>query len=298
MNASGAPPEDSDERRDGLAPDRDRRLQGPSTDLYLRSAVLAEPDAEKPPVAHVRAWLTELDRTGRLVAAGWSDTPPGHLLLLRARDAGEAARVLRSDPFVGPGIERSITRWRVDAQGTGVNLEPPPARGAGRLTVLDRISVFVSDPAASRRWYLDVLGLTVRAEDPATEFLELALGAGAAGLVLVHPRPEWGPPHYEEGRRRIGRATGIAFRTDNVEALALRLEHAGRRPLEGPRDEPWGGRSLRFADPDGNEFVAFDPGPARPVSLPPRPRRLHRRKDPPVPSMPLYAPRPPGRSDA
>ncbi|HKV89869.1 MAG TPA: VOC family protein, partial [Thermoplasmata archaeon] len=52
--------------------------------------------------------------------------------------------------------------------------------------------------------------------------------------------------------------TGIVFETDSVDALALRLEHAGVRLAAPPHPEPWGGRTIQFRDPDGNEFLAFE----------------------------------------
>ncbi len=225
------------------------------------------------------AWLRELDRVGRLVAAGGTGRPGEHLLLLRAEHLAEAERVLRSDPFrLGPDDESRIAPWRPDWTAAGVNLVPAPARGAGRLTELQRISVFVRDQASASVWYRDVLGLEIREADPETDLLELSLGPGAAGLALVRPRPEWGEPHFGEASGRVGQGTGISFRTDSVQALELRLRHAGARVTRAARDEPWGGRSIQFSDPDGNEFLAFDRGPARAES-PPRPaRRVHRRR--------------------
>jgi glyoxylase I family protein len=229
-----------------------------------------------------------LDRVGRLVGAGRTTEPAGHLLVFRAADRVEADRVLRGDPFRVPGADVSLTwEWAMDLSGTGVNVEPPPARGSGRLTVLNRISVFVRDQARAVAWYRDVLGLTVRSEDPETEFVELSLGPGAAGLTLVRPRPEWGEPYYGEAKARIGQRTGIAFQTDSVEALALRLDHAGARVTALPRAEPWGGRSVRFSDPDGNEFLAFDAGPVRPSAVVRPARRSHRRKADPYPATDL-----------
>jgi len=228
-----------------------------------------------------RRWVAELDRVGRLVAEGPTSDPAGHALLFRAVDLPESERVLRGDPFRGPEDRRSLWEWSAPIGGSGVNLEPPPARGAGRLTVLNRVSVFVRDQPAALAWYREALGLEVRAQDTETELVELSLGPGAAAITLIRPRPQWGEPAYREAAQRIGQPTGIAFQTDNVEALALRLRHHGSRISSGPREEPWGGRSLRFADPDGNEFLAFDRGPHR-VEPPPRPpRRAHRRRTEP-----------------
>ena len=231
-------------------------------------------DFDRPTARRVRAFVDELDRVGRLVARGDLTEPEGDLLLLRAVDLREAERVLRTDPFRGlDGTSYRLFAWNPSATGPGVNLEPPPARGAGRLTLLQRVSVVVRDQESALRWYHEVLGLTVRAQDEETGYVELALGRGAAALSLVAPRPEWGEPYYSEALARIGVRTGIAFETDSVPALALRLEHAGARVTQPPQDEPWGGVALRFTDPDGNEFLAFSPAPPARTPRSPGPRR-------------------------
>ncbi len=246
--------------------------------LYLRTVRYGDPDRDDlPPPRRVRAFLEELERVDRLVAHGAMRDPPGDLLLFRATDLPEATRVLRGDPFRPlENVGYEILAWSPTETGSGVNLEPPPARGAGRLTQLERVAVVVRDQAPALRWYRDVLGLAVKSHDPESGFVELALGKGAVALSLVAPRPEWGEPYYSEGLARIGTQTGIAFETDSVTALELRLRNAGASVTQAPQVEPWGGVTLRFTDPDGNEFLAFQrsSGPTnvrrgRPRSPPP-----------------------------
>lgn len=227
--------------------------------LYVRAVRFGSADqVDLPPKRAVRSWVEHLDRVGRLVAHGELTDPPGDLVILRAIDLAEARRVLRIDPFRElPNTAYELLAWNPATAGSGVNLEPPPARGSGRITFLQRITVLVRDQRAAIAWYQDVLGMTVRDEDPETSYVELALGRGAAGLSLVAPLPSWGEPYYTEAMGRIGSATGIAFQTDSVVALERRLRNAGARITQGPRVEPWGGVSLRFTDVDGNEFLAF-----------------------------------------
>ncbi len=227
--------------------------------LYLRTVRFGDATRDDlPPPRRVREFVEELDRVGRLVARGALTEPPGDLLIFRAASLAEASRVLRTDPFhTLSNSAYDLVAWNPEQAGSGVNLEPPPARGAGRLTQLERVAVVVRDQAAALQWYRDVLGLAVRTHDLESGFVELALGKGAAALSLVAPRPEWGEPYYSEGQARIGTQTGIAFETDSVAALELRLRHAGATVTQPPREQPWGGVTLRFTDPDGNEFLAF-----------------------------------------
>lgn len=230
--------------------------------LYARLVRWGDPDRDDLPTGRERRkFAAGLDTAGRLVGLGRLTDPPGDLLIVRARDRNEAARVLRTDPYrTLANTQYDLLVWDPESLGTGVNLEPPPARGSGRLTQLQRVAVVVRDRASSLAWYRGVLGLEVRAEDPETGFLELSLGKGVVALSLVVPRPEWGEPYYTEAMGRMGSRTGIVFETDSVAALALRLEHAGVRLPEPPQTEPWGGRTIRFSDPDGNEFLAFEGG--------------------------------------
>jgi catechol 2,3-dioxygenase-like lactoylglutathione lyase family enzyme len=254
----------SDERRTGRKPKR----------LYARIARFEQTETrEAPSGSALRAFIAGFDRTGRLVAHGELTRPPGDLLIFRAEDRDQADRLLRTDPTRSiPGTVYDLLEWKAGDVGAGINLEPPPALGSGRLTLLRRVTVAVRDQAAAIQWYQDVLGLTVIARDEETQFVELALGKGTAAISLVAPRPEWGEPYYSETMSRMGTPTGISFETDSVTAFELRLRHAGARITAPPERQPWGERSLRFTDPDGNEFLAYEREGLKPPRPPGRPR--------------------------
>lgn len=228
--------------------------------VYVRIARRIPTSNEPLPSAReTRSFLEGLERVGRLVAHGEITEPAGDLLVFRAREYEEARRILRTDPFARlEGMRSELLEWDPRSLGSGVNLELPPARGSGRLTLLQRVAVVVTDRERAIQFYRDGLGLEVRARDDETGYTELSLGRGTAALSLIVPRREWGEPHYSEAAGRIGTTTGIAFQTDSVNALALRLQHLGARITQPPVAEPWGDRTLRFADPDGNEFLAFE----------------------------------------
>jgi catechol 2,3-dioxygenase-like lactoylglutathione lyase family enzyme len=231
--------------------------------LYVRTVRVGNLSrSELPPASAVRRFGAELERVGRLVAQGELTAPPGDLLIFRATSLEEAHRVLRSDPFRGLAESTyGIVEWNPLTLGSGANLEPAPARGSGRLTALLRVGVAVRDLVSSLKWYQEVLGFPVREHDEDTGHVELSLGRGASALSLVAPRREWGEPLYSETAARIGTSTGIVFQTDSAAALELRLQSAGARITEPPRRQPWGGVTLRFLDPDGNEFLAFQAAP-------------------------------------
>ncbi|MGC2289027.1 MAG: VOC family protein [Thermoplasmata archaeon] len=260
--------------------------------LYVRTVRVGDIDrTELPAAATIRRFDGELERVGRLVARGQLTDPVGDLLVFRATSLDEAQRVLRSDPFRGlPATVYELVEWNPMTLGSGVNLEPAPARGSGRLTALLRVGVAVRDLVSSLQWYQEVLGFPIREQDETTGYVELSLGRGASALSLVAPRREWGEPLYSETVARIGTSTGIVFQTDSAAALELRLQSAGARITEAPRRQPWGGVTVRFLDPDGNEFLAFQASPGAekgpfpataPVAPPPAPKggRRARRQD-------------------
>jgi len=228
--------------------------------IYLRLVEIGAADPETLPAPHVtRDFVARLAQSGRLVGHGPLTNPPGDLLLFRAREGDEAKRVLRTDPWARiPAGRYALIEWNPTDLGSGVNLDLPPARGSGRLTLLQRVAVVVSNQQRAIDFYRNVLGFEIRVQDAESGYVELALGKGAAALSLVAPEPTWGEPYYSEAKARIGTRTGIVFQTDSVSALELRLEHFGANVTEEAHPEPWGGRSLRFTDPDGNEFLAFE----------------------------------------
>jgi len=228
--------------------------------IYLRVFETGSADPESLPAPHVvRDFLRELDRVERLVCHGPLTDPVGDLLLYRAREGDEAKRVLRGDPWAKvEGGRYEVVEWNPTTLGSGVNLDLPPARGSGRLTLLQRVAVVVTDQKRAIQFYHDVLGLEIRARDEESGYVELALGKGAAGLSLIAPHPDWGEPYFSEARARIGKVRLIVFQTDSVTALELRLRHLKAKVTERSHPEPWGGRALRFSDPDGNEFLAFE----------------------------------------
>ena len=257
--------------------------------LYVRTVRVGDLErSELPEPSRVRRFDEELERVGRLVARGQLTQPPGDLLIFRATTLDEAQRVLRTDPFRDlPATSYDVVEWNPVTLGSGANLELAPARGSGRLTALLRIGVAVRDLKSSLQWYQEVLGFPVREQDETTGYVELSLGRGASAVSLIAPRREWGEPFYSEAVARIGVSTGIVFQTDSAAALDLRLRSAGARVTESPRRQPWGGMTLRFMDPDGNEFLAFQAAPVhgeRPAAPAPKaalPRGNARRSRPP-----------------
>lgn len=144
------------------------------------------------------------------------------------------------------------------------------------------VKIFVRDQDRSLRFYIDQLGFNLVYDtrlQAGERWVAVAPPDGTALLALVAPRP--GSREY----KLIGRATQVAFVTDNVlakyrewsqrgvkfgrpprlkrikyEPHDEKKQSAGSSMLLGERSPVWGGVFTRFEDVDRNSFslVSFD----------------------------------------
>jgi catechol 2,3-dioxygenase-like lactoylglutathione lyase family enzyme len=108
-------------------------------------------------------------------------------------------------------------------------------------------SPIVTNAAASRRFYIDTLGLPLSGEPPASEQI---VGAKHFGLWPLREaaqacfgQDEW-PAHLP-----IPQAN-IEFEVLDVAAAAAELDAAGYTLLHPPRTEPWGQTLVRLLSPE------------------------------------------------
>ena len=117
------------------------------------------------------------------------------------------------------------------------------------------------DLAASRRFYVDLLGLDVVEEwnDPGDKGCIVAFGAGAGFLELLAVDPAH-PKHRAALVDLVASdKIELQIRVDSVDAWANRLD--GSIEMEEPVTRPWGNRYLWVRDPDGVRVALFqEPG--------------------------------------
>lgn len=110
------------------------------------------------------------------------------------------------------------------------------------MLALADVAVVVSDAKRSARWWTDHFG-----------FRSYTIG-GSGHATLVAPPGERFVLHLCAGYAPLEPGdTGIAFVTDEIEALTERIAKAGVTLTEPLRKTSWGGRA-KFSDPDGNVF--------------------------------------------
>jgi serine phosphatase RsbU (regulator of sigma subunit) len=138
------------------------------------------------------------------------------------------------------------------------------------------INIFVRDQERSLRFYLDRLGFNLAFDarlGSAGRWVAVSPPDGSAVLILIAPKPG------TQEHKLIGRATQVAFVTENVMATfhewrnrgvrfghPPRLRRFKREPAPSPSTTPaeetpiWGAVFTRFKDLDGNSFalVGFD----------------------------------------
>lgn len=147
------------------------------------------------------------------------------------------------------------------------------------MIALADCAVMVSDTKTATRWWVEKLGFAVHRVGGSDHSVMVA---PPGDKFVLHLCAGFGP--VEPGN------SGIAFMTDDIEALVARMGAAGVEFPEPLRKEAWGSIA-KFADPDGNVFwllgapAAFvraearrrAPGPARAVRAPPRKRPTARK---------------------
>jgi serine phosphatase RsbU (regulator of sigma subunit) len=159
-------------------------------------------------------------------------------------------------------------------------MSAPPHPDADPFLRVHAVNVFVRDQERSLRFYLDTLGFRIAFDarlDSGPRLLAVSPPDGTAVLTLVQPDPD------SPQARLVGRATQVAFVTEDLPATYREWRRRGVRFLSTPRlrrvvyDQPgtspaptgpaadthpsvWGGAFARFQDPDRNSFtlVSFD----------------------------------------
>ena len=120
------------------------------------------------------------------------------------------------------------------------------------LEFLSTVAVITRDPPASRKLYLDVLGLPLAGN----EYLhsEQIAGCKSFGIWPLSQAAEacFGMPHWPS--ERPVPQVSIEFDVANAAAVASaarELQQAGYELLHAPREEPWGQTVARLQSPEG-----------------------------------------------
>lgn len=112
------------------------------------------------------------------------------------------------------------------------------------ISTVKTVTVFVSDQDRARDFYVDTLGLEVKADQTFGENRWLEVGAPSGTTLVLHKAFPG---------MSAGGGQGTLFASSDLDADAARLQEVGV-VVDGPHDMPWG-RQATFSDPDGNDYV-------------------------------------------
>jgi catechol 2,3-dioxygenase-like lactoylglutathione lyase family enzyme len=134
-----------------------------------------------------------------------------------------------------------------------------------RVAAFDHVTIVCADLDASRRFYVDFLGM-LEVPRPAFGFAGLWFQVGNTQIHATQSSPEAGQAGWgERGNSVISRGHHFAFAVDDVsEAREFALEH-GVRIASPVQQRPDGYKQLYLYDPDGHLVELVSP-PARLVS--------------------------------
>jgi lactoylglutathione lyase len=121
------------------------------------------------------------------------------------------------------------------------------------ITKINTVTLYVTDQARAREFYVDALGLEVRRDadmGPMGRWLEVAPDETATGFVLASAEA------YDR-KDRVGDSADLVLHTDDVAALHDRLAAAGV-PVTPPETQAWG-TFIKVTDPDGQQIVVSQP---------------------------------------
>lgn len=118
-----------------------------------------------------------------------------------------------------------------------------------RVKSLDHVTIVVRDLVATRRFYVDALGMDEVAR-PAFSFAGQWFQAGA---TLIHTILEYeGSGKAGSGAEHNSRGHHFAFIVDNAEAAAARLTELKIPLVSPPKKRPDGAMQVFVQDPDGH----------------------------------------------
>lgn len=120
---------------------------------------------------------------------------------------------------------------------------------AVRVTSLDHVTIVVKDLAATRRFYVDALGM-VEVPRPAFSFAGQWFQAGATMIHTILEFEGSGPAGLGGGANARGHH--FAFLVDDVAVATRHLGQLGIVPVSPPKLRPDGAAQVFFRDPDGH----------------------------------------------
>ncbi|WP_437229566.1 VOC family protein [Planctomicrobium sp. SH661] len=126
-----------------------------------------------------------------------------------------------------------------------------------RVKQIDHVTLVVANLEASRRFYVDVLGMQ-QVPRPNFNFDGLWFQAGSTLIHLILEHAESGPAgnHIPPGSS-VSRTRHFAFEVDDALAAKRVLDELGIPLVAGPKTRPDGATQICILDPDRHVIELF-----------------------------------------
>lgn len=117
---------------------------------------------------------------------------------------------------------------------------------------IDHVTLVVASVPASRRFYVDLLGMT-EVPRPAFDFQGAWFQAGATLIHLIEEHDRSGPAGFPDGVvKKSSRNHHFAFEVDDAAAAAEHLKAQGIELVDDAKKRPDGATQVFLQDPDGH----------------------------------------------
>jgi catechol 2,3-dioxygenase-like lactoylglutathione lyase family enzyme len=125
-------------------------------------------------------------------------------------------------------------------------------RPAIKVASFDHVTLICADLEATRRFYLDFLGMT-EVPRPAFQFPGLWFQTGNVQIHATQSSPEAGQAGWaNQGGTKVSRGHHIAFAVDDVSKTLAIVESHNIRIASPLQQRPDGYKQLYLYDPDGH----------------------------------------------
>ncbi len=128
-----------------------------------------------------------------------------------------------------------------------------------KVKTLDHVTLVVKDLEASRKFYVDGLGMQ-QMDRPGFSFAGSWFQAGSTQIHLILEYAESGPSgNLVPEEFRTGRTHHFAFEVDDAHAATARINELGIPIVQGPKARPDGAVQVFVTDPDGHVVELCSP---------------------------------------
>ena len=126
-----------------------------------------------------------------------------------------------------------------------------------QVNSFDHITLIVSDLDATRRFYVDILGMT-ESPRPAFDFPGAWFQVGSMQIHATVASDLAGMAGWGDRKvKSVSRGHHFAFEVDSVEKAVLQIKELGITIGDGPKQRPDGAHQVYIYDPDGHLVELF-----------------------------------------